>query len=100
MHRIFDARLLLLHFRLGRRTDLDISHAADKLRQPLLQLFAIVVGSRLFDLNANLFHAPFYGRALTSTFNDGGVVLVDDNLFRLAEILNLDVLKLDAENLP
>src|SRR6266568_230181 len=97
MHRIFDARLLLLHFRLGRRADLDDSHTADKLRQPLLQLFAIVVGSRVFDLSANLFHAPFYGRALTAAFDDGGVVLVDDDLFRRAEILNLDVLQLDAE---
>src|SRR5207249_2525612 len=32
MHRVFDARLLLLHFRLGRRADLDDSHTADKLR--------------------------------------------------------------------
>src|SRR5438876_1293769 len=32
MHRIFDARLLLLHFRLGRGADLDDSHTADKLR--------------------------------------------------------------------
>src|SRR5207244_4888320 len=70
MHRIFDARLLLLHFRLGRRADLDDSHTADKLRQPLLQLFAIVVGSRLFDLNANLFHATFYGRSLTAAFDN------------------------------
>src|SRR5207245_5235568 len=92
MHRVFDARLLLLHFRLGRRADLDDRHTADQLRQPLLQLFAIVVGSRLFDLSANLFHAAFYGRALTATFDDGGVVLVDDDLFRRAEILNLDVL--------
>src|SRR5438552_675448 len=73
------------------------SHTADKLRQPLLQLFPIVVGSRLFDLNANLFHTTFYGRALTATFDDGGVVLVDDDLFRRAEIFNLDVLQLDAE---
>src|SRR2546426_8999119 len=97
MHRVFDARLLLLHFRLGRRADLDDRHTADQLRQPLLQLLAIVVGSRLFDLNSNLFHAPFYGRALTTAFDDGGVVLVDDDLFRRAEILNLDVLHLDAE---
>src|SRR5206468_12704314 len=51
----------------------------------------------LFDLSANLFHAPFYGRALTAAFDDGRVVLVDDDLFRRAEILNLDVLQLDAE---
>src|SRR5207302_1520913 len=97
MHRVFDTRLLLLHFRLGRRADLDYSHTADQLRQPFLQLFAIVVGSRLFDLSANLFHATFYGRTLAATFDDGGVVLVDDDLFRRAEILNLDVLQLDAE---
>src|SRR5437016_14177811 len=97
MHRVFDARLLLLHFRLGRGADLDDSHTADKLRQPLLQLFAIIVGSRLFNLNANLFHAPFYGRALTTAFDDGGVVLVDDDLFRRAEILNLHVLPPAAE---
>src|SRR3989454_106830 len=97
MHRVFDARLLLLHFRLGRRADLDDRHTADELRQPLLQLFAIIVGSRLFDLNSNLFHAPFYGRTLAAAFDDGGVVLVDDDLFRRTEILNLDVLQLNAE---
>src|SRR5438046_2127233 len=97
MHRVFDARLLLLHFRLGRRANLDDRHTANQLRQPLLQLFAIVVGSRLFDLNSNLFHAPFDGRTLTTAFDDGGVVLVDDDLFRRAEILNLDVLQLDTK---
>src|SRR5207253_10642946 len=46
---------------------------------------------------SNLFHAPFYGRALTTAFDDGGVVLVDDNLFCRAEILNLEVLQFDTE---
>ena len=47
---VFDARLLFLHFGLGRGTDVDDGHAADDLRQPLLQLLAIVVGGGFIDL--------------------------------------------------
>ena len=57
VHRVLDARLLLLHLGLGRRADLDHRHAADQLRQPLLQLLAVVVGRRVLDLRADLLDA-------------------------------------------
>ena len=80
VHRIFDASLLLLHFGFGRRADFDHRDAADQLRQPLLQFLAIVVGSGLFDLRAELLHAAFDGRRLAGAFDDRRVVLVDDDL--------------------
>ena len=57
VQRVLDARLLLLHLGLGRRADLDHRHAADELRQPLLQLLAVVVRGRLLDLRADLLDA-------------------------------------------
>ena len=54
VHRVLDARLLLLHLGLGGRTDLDDGDAADELRQPLLQLLAVVVRGRVLDLRADL----------------------------------------------
>ena len=43
VHRVLDARLLLLHLGLGGGADLDDGYATDQLRQPLLQLLAVVV---------------------------------------------------------
>src|SRR5207302_7968826 len=50
LERVLDAVLLLLHLRLGRRTDLDDGHAAGQLREALLQLLAIEVGVGVLDL--------------------------------------------------
>ena len=61
VHRVLDARLLLLHLGLGRRTDLDDGDAADELRQPLLQLLAVVVRGGLLDLRADLLDAALDG---------------------------------------
>ena len=57
VHRVLDARLLLLHLGLGGRADLDHGHAAHELREPLLQLLAVVVGGRVLDLRAELLDA-------------------------------------------
>ena len=57
VHRILDSGLLLLHLGLGGSADLDQSHAADELRETLLELLAIVVGRRLFDLSPDLLDA-------------------------------------------
>ena len=59
VHGIFDASLLLLQLGLGCRADFDDCNAADQLGKPLLQFLAIVVGSRVFDLRANLLDAAF-----------------------------------------
>ena len=47
---VFDQRLALLHFGLGRRADVDLGHAAGQLGQPLLQLLAVVVAVGRLDL--------------------------------------------------
>ena len=57
VQRVLDARLLLLHLDFGRRADADHRHAADQLRQPLLQLLAVVVRGGLLDLRADLLDA-------------------------------------------
>src|SRR5262249_29584787 len=57
VHRTLAPRLLLLHLDLGRGPDLDHCPAADELRQPLLQLLAVVVRGRLLDLVADLLDA-------------------------------------------
>ena len=71
--------------------------AADQLRQPLLQLLAVVVAGGLFDLAANFLHAAFDLRVLAFAFDDRGVVLVDGDLLGVAEVAHLHVLQLDAQ---
>src|SRR5271157_4150445 len=97
VHRVFDAGLLLLHFGFGGRTDLDDGHAADELRQPLLQLLAVVVAGGLLDLAADFLHPAFDVAWLALALDDGGVVLVDGDLLGLAQIVHVNVLELDAE---
>src|SRR5690606_7715552 len=57
VQRVLDAGLLLLHLDLGGGTDADDGHAADQLREALLQLLAVVVRGGLLDLRADLRHA-------------------------------------------
>ena len=97
MHRVFHAGFLFLHFGFGRGADFDYGYATDQLRQPLLQLLAVVVAGGLVDLAANFLHAAFDLAVLALALDDGRVVLVDGDFLGLAEIGHLDVLKLDAE---
>src|SRR5207248_10057759 len=57
VHGVFDASFLFLQLSFSCRANLDYRDPADEFRQTLLQLLAIVIGSRIFDLLANLFHA-------------------------------------------
>src|SRR5580698_3971900 len=97
MHRIFHAGFLFLHFGFGCGADFNHGHATDQLRQPLLQLLAVVVAGGLVDLATNFLHAAFDFRVLAFALDDGRVVLVDGDLLGLAEIGDLDVLQLDPE---
>ena len=74
MQSIFHARFLLFHLRLGGGADFDDRHAAGELRQPLLQLLAIVVGRGLFDLAAQLLDSAFNVLLHAAAVDDGGVV--------------------------
>src|SRR6202000_38778 len=78
-------------------TDFDDGHAADQLRQTLLQLLAIVVRGGLVDLRANLLHAALDLAVSSAAVNDRRVVLVDRHALRSAQILDLHALELDAE---
>ena len=86
MHGVFDAGFLFLHFGFGCGADFNDGHATDQLRQPLLQLLAVVVAGGLVDLAANFLHAAFDLAVLAFAFDDGGVVLVDGDLLGLAEV--------------
>src|SRR6266571_4778954 len=86
VHGVFDASLLLFHFGLGRSANFDHSHATNQLRQPLLQLLAVVVAGGLFDLATNFLHSALNVSGLAFAFDDGGVVLVDGDLLSLAQI--------------
>src|SRR5690606_4222642 len=92
-----DAILALLHLDLGRTADLDHRNAAGELRQTLLQLLAVVVGSRLLDLRLDLLHAGVDVRLLAGTVDDRRVVLVDRHLLGAAEHVQRDRLELDAQ---
>src|SRR5262249_54739299 len=51
--RVIDAVLALLHLDFGRTADLDHRDTTGELRQPLLQLLAVIVGRRGLDLLAD-----------------------------------------------
>src|SRR6185369_7263013 len=96
VQRVFDTSLLFLHFGLGRRADFDYRNAAGQFRQPLLQLLAIVVGSGLFDLSAQLLDPAFDGLLCAAAIDEGGVVLVHRHALGPAQIFQLDAFKLNA----
>ena len=94
---ILDAGLLLLHLHLGGCADIDHGHAADQLGQPLLQLLAIVVRGGILDLGADLLDPAGQFLLVAGAIDDGGVVLVDDHALGGAQVIDRDVLQLDAE---
>src|SRR5581483_2240920 len=97
VHRVFNTSFLLFHLGLSRGTNLNHGHSANQLRQPLLQLLAVVVAGGLLDLAADFLYAAFDLGVLSLAFDEGGVVLVDGNFLRLTEVGHLDVLQLDTE---
>ena len=97
VHGIFDASLLLFHFRLGRSANLDYSDATNQLRQPLLQLLAVIVAGCFFDLATNFLYPALNVSGLAFAFDNRCIVFVDGNLLGLAEVADLNVFQLDAE---
>src|SRR5262249_37718799 len=77
---VLDAVLALLELDLGGRSGLDDRDAAGQLGQPLLQLLAVVVGVRVVDLGADLVDPALDLVGVAATFDDGGLVLGDDDL--------------------
>ena len=97
VHSIFDAGFLLFQLSLCSSADFDYSDSADELGKPLLQLLAVIIRSRLFDLRANLTDAAFDLGGFARAFDYRGVVFVDDDFLSAAQIAYLNALKLDAE---
>ena len=79
VHGVLDPVLALLHLDLGRTADADDGDAAGKLRQPLLQLLAVIVGGRLLDLRADLGNAALDVRLRARPIDDGGFFLGDQH---------------------
>src|SRR5438876_6709573 len=97
MHGVLDAGLFLLQLCFGCRPHLDYRDAANQLGQALLELFLVVVRGGLFDLRAELLDSAFDLAGLAGARDDRSVVLVDGHFLGLAQLLDLDVLELDAE---
>jgi hypothetical protein len=82
MHGIVDPVLAFLHLDFGRPTDADHRYPASELGEPLLQLLAIIVRSRLFDLRLDLVDAALDVLLLAGAVDDRGVLLVSGEPLR------------------
>src|SRR4029077_4428365 len=71
--------------------------ATSQFGQPLLQFLTVVIGRRLLDLGPDLRDATLDVLFLTGAVDDRGFLLVDPDLFGLAEHVQRDILELDAE---
>ena len=91
VHRILDPVFAFFHFDLGRPADPNDRNTAGELGKTLLKLLTIVVGSRVFDLLADLVDATRDRFGSTSTFNDDGVVLADGDTLGFAEVFEFGV---------
>ena len=97
MQRILDAVFLLFHLGLSGRADIDDGDPARELREALLELFAVVVGGGFLDLVPDLRDARLDVARLATAFDDRGGFLLDGDALRLAEILQLNAVELDAK---
>src|SRR5262249_5172684 len=70
---VLDAGLLLLHFGLGRGANLDDGDTTGEFGEALLELLAIVVAGRSFNLLADGFDAAFDFLRIARAVDDGGV---------------------------
>src|SRR5207237_6225156 len=97
VQRVFDAGLFLLQLRLTGGADVDLRHAAGQLGQSLLELLAVVVGGGDVDLAADLLDAALDRLGVAGALDDRGVVVVDLDLLGLPELVDLDLVQLDAK---
>ena len=94
---VFDAALGLLHLGLGRGADADDGHAAGQLGQPFAELLLVVFALGLVHLRADLVDALLDVRPLARAVDDRAAFLLDAHLLGLAELIERDVLQLEAE---
>ena len=96
-HGVLDTVLLFLQLDLGGGTDLDDGHATGQLGQPLLQLLTVVVRVGVLDLGLDLADPALDVGLAAGTFDDGRLVLGDDDLAGLAQQVEGGVLELQAD---
>ena len=94
---ILDEGLPLFHFDLGGGPDTDLGDAARQLRQPLLQLLAVVVAGGRLDFAANHVDAALDGGGVAGAFHDRRVIIVDGDLLGGAQVVQTDVFQFDAQ---
>src|ERR1700744_4515743 len=94
---VLDAVLALLELHLGGSTGLDHRNTAGQLGQALLQLLAVVVGVAVLDLGTDLGHPAGDGVGVTGALDDGGLVLVDDDLAGLTQQRDVSGLQREAD---
>src|SRR5713226_8504099 len=97
MQRVLDPGLLLLHFGLGGGPHVDNKDAARQLREPLLQFLLVVIRRGLLDRRLDLADAALDVGLLALAPDDRGVVLVDEDPLRVAEIVEHRVVELYAQ---
>ena len=88
---------IVIDLGLGGRTHLYHGHAADELGESLLELLAVVVRARVFNLTTNLGTSTLDVLLGAAAINDRRVVFVDRDALGLAEILDGDVLELEPQ---
>ena len=85
MHRVVDAVLAFLDLDLAAAADPDDRDAARQLGQALLQLLAIVIGCRLFDLRSDLVGASEDVVLAAGTVDDRRVLFLNSHPLGAAE---------------
>ena len=94
---VLDAALLLLHVGLGGRADADDGHAAGQLGQPFAELLLVVLALGLLHLGADLLDPLLDVGFLAGAVDDRRVFLLDAHRLGLAELVERDVLQLEAQ---
>ena len=89
--------LLLLELHLGGGADLEDGHATRQLGEALLELLAVVVGVGVLDFGLDLGDAAGDVAAVAGAFDDGGLVLGDDDLAGLAQHVETDTIELQTD---
>src|SRR5205823_8604109 len=79
VHAILDAVFALLNLDLAAAADTDNRYATRQLGQPLLQLLAVIIRCRLFDLRPDLVGAGDDVFFLTGAIDDRRVLLLDQH---------------------
>src|SRR5204862_6516904 len=77
VHRVVHEVLVLLHLDFGGAADADYRNAAGELREPFLQLFAVIVGGGFLDLLPDLGAAALDVGLLAAAVDDRRVLLLD-----------------------